>query len=128
MRVAKDDIPAKIDVPGAKARQLSDFGSTDAAKTIGAEYFSVAAGTDMAPLLKGLENDACQAPHWGYLIEGEVIVSYTNGTEETINGGDLFFWPPGHSVRVLDDAEVILFSPQDEHLRVIDHMKTQMGV
>jgi hypothetical protein len=128
MRVAKDDIPALIDVPGAKARQLSGFGDMTGAGTIGAEYFSVAAGTDMAPLLKGLEDDACQAPHWGYLIQGEVVVSYTNGTEEAVTGGDLFYWPPGHSPRVLDDAEVILFSPQESHLPVLEHMKTQMGV
>jgi hypothetical protein len=30
-------------------------------------------------------------------------------------------------VRVLDDAEVILFSPQIEHTTVMDHMLTQMG-
>ena len=28
------------------------------------------AGTDFTPLLEGLENDHCQVPHWGYVIEG----------------------------------------------------------
>jgi hypothetical protein len=127
MRVAKNEIPTKIDVPGAVARQTVGFGDSSGFGTFGGEYFSLGAGTDIAPLLKGLEADACQAPHWGYMLSGEVVVTYTNGTEETCSGNDLFYWPPGHSVRVLDDAEVILFSPQIEHTRVMDHMLVQMG-
>ena len=38
-----------------------------------AEYFSLGAGTDIAPLLQGLEDDACQAPDWGYVIHGAVV-------------------------------------------------------
>lgn len=47
MRIPKEQIPVKLDVPGAKARQLSDFGT--ASGVIGAEYFSLGAGTDIAP-------------------------------------------------------------------------------
>ena len=126
MRIAKDDVPVKVNVPGAVARQQTNFGDATGYSQIGGEYFSMAAGTDIAPLLKGLENDACQSPHWGYLIEGEVIVSYTDGTEETVLGGDLFYWPPGHSVRIAQDAEIILFSPQHEHGAVIDHINAQV--
>jgi hypothetical protein len=127
MRIAKNDIPVKIDVPGAVARQAVGFGDTAGFGSMGGEYFSLGAGTDIAPLLKGLEGDACQAPHWGYMISGSVVISYTDGSEETCSAGDLFYWPPGHSVRVLDDAEVILFSPQIEHAQVMDHMLAQMA-
>jgi hypothetical protein len=127
MRIAKDQIPVKIDVPGAVARQATGFGDASGYGILGGEYFSLGAGTDIAPLLKGLEDDACRAPHWGYVISGQALVSYTDGTEETCTGGDLFYWPPGHSVRVLDDAEVILFSPQVEHTEVMDHMLAQMA-
>jgi hypothetical protein len=127
MRVAKRDIPVKIDVPGAVARQAVGFGDASGLGSMGGEYFSLGSGTDIAPLLKGLEGDACQAPHWGYMISGAVVISYTNGTEETCSGSDLFYWPPGHSVRVVDDAEVILFSPQVEHAQVMDHMLAQMA-
>ena len=126
MRIPKEQIPVKLDVPGAKARQLSDFG--EASGTIGAEYFSLGTGTDIAPLLQGLTDDACQAPHWGYVISGVVIASYTDGTADRCEGGDVFHWPPGHSVRVEADAEVILFSPQHEHLAVMDHMARKLGV
>lgn len=127
MRINKDDIPRKIDVPGAVARQATGFGDTSGYSSLGAEYFSLSTGTDIAPLLKGLPGDACQAPHWGFMLSGEVVVTYTDGAEDSCAGGDLFYWPPGHSVRVLDDAEVILFSPQTEHTAVMDHMLAAMA-
>jgi hypothetical protein len=125
MRIAKHDIPVKIDVPGATARQLTDFGS--AAGPLGAEYFSLGAGTDIAPLLVGLPDDACQAAHWGYLISGALVVSYSDGTSERCTGGDVFHWPAGHSVRVEEDAEVVLFSPVAAHTAVMDHMLAAMA-
>jgi hypothetical protein len=127
MRVAKDEIPVKIDVPGAVARQAVGFGDPSGFGAFGGEYLSLGAGTDIAPLLEGLDDDACQAPHWGYMLAGEVVVGYTDGTEETYSGNDLFYWPPGHSVRVVDDAEVIMFSPQIEHTQVLDHMLAQIA-
>ena len=127
MRIAKDDIPVRINAPGAVARQQTDFGDASGYGKMGGEYFSLGAGADIAPLLKGLEGDLCQSPHWGYLLRGEVTVTYGDGAEEVVNGGDLFYWPPGHTVRVGEDAEVILFSPQDEHNKVIDHMRAKMA-
>lgn len=125
MHISKDDIPVKIDAPGAVARQLPDFGVASGA--IGAEYFSLATGTDLAPLLEGLEGDACHSPHWGYMITGDVIVSYRDGTTETCTTGEVFHWPPGHSVRVERDAELILFSPQVEHTLVMDHVLAKLA-
>jgi hypothetical protein len=127
MHVAKDDLPVKIDAPGAKARVLRDFGDATGYGAISGEYFSLAAGADIAPLLQGLQEDMCDAPHWGFLLEGELTVTYTGGDEEVIEGGELFYWPPGHSIRVGENAEVILFSPQAEHTKVLDHMLNKMG-
>jgi hypothetical protein len=127
MHITKNEIPVKIDVPGAVARQAEGFGDPAGFATFGGEYFSLGAGTDIAPLLKGLTGDACQSPHWGYLISGELVVTYTDGTDETCSGNDLFYWPPGHSVRAVTDTEVILFSPQVDHGLVMDHMLAQMA-
>jgi hypothetical protein len=128
MRITKDDIPTQVDIPGAHARHVGGFGTAGAAGPIAAEYFSLGAGTDIAPLLQGLEDDACQAPHWGYVITGEVAITYTDGTSERCATNDLFLWPPGHRVRVVEDAELVLFSPEHEHRAVIDHMKAKLGV
>ncbi|MEJ7847329.1 MAG: hypothetical protein WKF92_04480 [Pyrinomonadaceae bacterium] len=126
MRIAKTDIPEQINIPGAIARQTLDFGDATGYGKIAGEYFSLGEGTDIAPLLKGLEGDLCQSPHWGYLIEGEVTVAYTGGNEEIVNGGDLFYWPAGHSVKVGKNAEIVLFSPQAEHCAVVSHLKKQL--
>jgi hypothetical protein len=109
--MAKNDIPVRIDAPGAVARQKTNFGDASGYGKISGEYFSLGAGADISPLLKGLEGDLCQSPHWGYLLQGELTVTYADDTEAVINSGDLFYWPPGHTVRVGEDAEVILFSP-----------------
>ncbi len=127
MHITKQDIPVRIDVPGATARQAPDFGDTTGAGTLGGEYLSLGAGTDIAPLLHGLTDDACQAPHWGYVLAGTVVVTYTDGTEETCAADELIYWPAGHSVRVVDDAELILFSPQVAHGEVMDHMLARMS-
>lgn len=127
MHIAKNKVPVRIDAPGAVARQQLDFGDASGYGKIGGEYFSLGAGTDIAPLLEGLEGDLCQSPHWGYLLEGELTVSYADGAEETVGGGDLFYWPPGHSVRVSRDAEIVLFSPQKEHGEVIEHLRARVG-
>jgi|SRR5664279_179513 len=126
MRISKLDIPVKFDVPGATARQLPEFGDATGFETIGGEFFSLATGTDIAPLLHGLTDNACHAPHWGYVISGGLVVDYTDGEADVCTDGDLFYWPPGHSVRVTDDAEVILFSPALEHTQVLDHMLANM--
>ena len=126
MRIAKADIPKKINIPGAVARQALDFGDASGYGTMAGEYFSIGAGTDLTPLLKGLEGDLCQSPHWGYLAEGEVTVTFKDGKQETVGSGDLFYWPPGHTLKVNRDAEVILFSPQAEHCAVVDHLHKQL--
>ncbi len=127
LSLEKDAVPIVLDVPGATARQQLDFGDATGFGRMAGEYFTLAAGTDIAPLLHGLEHDACDAPHWGYMLEGEVVVTFVGGRTDTTVAGELFYWPPGHSVRVVADAEIVLFSPQDEHVAVVDHMRERLG-
>lgn len=127
MHIKTNDVPIKVNAPGAVARQQTDFGDATGYGKIGAEHFKMDAGTDIAPLLQGLENDLCQAPHWGYLIEGALTVTYTDGTMEEPQAGDMFYWPPGHTVKVDQDAEFVLFSPQHEHTIVLDHINSKVG-
>jgi len=126
MRIPRNEIPVKIEAPGAMARQQTDFGDATDYGTIGGEHFAMAAGTDLGPLLEGLDGDLCQAPHWGYMIRGRVAVDYADGNSEEAREGDLVYWPPGHTVKAVDDAEFVLFSPQHEHTAVLDHLKRQV--
>ncbi len=127
MRIAKNEVPVKIDVPGATARQQVNFGDASGLGKMGGEYFSLGAGTDITPLLQGLQGDLCQSPHWGYMISGAITVIYADDSRELVQDGDLFYWPPGHTVKAERDSEIILFSPQHEHSQVIEHLRGQLG-
>lgn len=127
MHIDKNQVPTKLEAPGATARQIEDFGTATGYGTIAGEYFSLTAGTDLSPLLQGLPGDYCHAPHWGYVIDGEVVVTYAVRESETCRAGELFYWPPGHSARVTEDVELILFSPQTEHAQVLEHMRTKLA-
>lgn len=126
MKVAKEDIPAKIDSPDAVARHQPNFGDAADYGNIAAEYFTLAEGTDITALLEGLEDDRCQSPHWGYVVNGALTVTYADGNEEIDERGDVFYWPPGRTVRAAEDADFVLFSPQREHGEVIDHIRNKM--
>ncbi|MCA9786844.1 MAG: cupin domain-containing protein, partial [Candidatus Cloacimonetes bacterium] len=54
--------------------------------------------------------------------QGRLTTTDASGTQETVSANDLFYWPPGHNVKVIEDAEIIMFSPQHEHSHVINHM------
>jgi hypothetical protein len=122
MKIAKDDIEVKLEIPGAVIRQKTDFGDATGLGKISAEYFSLSAGVDTTPLFMGLEGNLCQCPHWGFLLSGRLTTTDASGAEEVLNANELFYWPPGHNVMVNLDAEIVMFSPQSEHTHVIDHM------
>ena len=127
MRMNKNDIPVKIDIPGAKARQQVDFGDVTGYGKISGEYFSLGAGADIAPLLKGLHGDLCHCPHWVHVLEGQLTVTFADDSKEVVKTGDVFYWPPGHTVRADNDTEMVLFSPQHEHTEVMDHMLRKLN-
>ena len=122
MRVAKENVDVRMEIPGVVIRQRQNFGDVRGFDTISGEYFTLAAGVDTTPLFLGLDGDLCQCPHWGFVLRGEITTTDAKGGQETVTTNDLFYWPPGHNVKVNADAEIVMFSPQREHSRVIDHM------
>ncbi|RPH64653.1 MAG: cupin domain-containing protein [Burkholderiales bacterium] len=123
MRIAKENVDVKLGIPGAAIiRQQTDFGDASGFGKISGEYFTLSAGVDTTALFQGLEGDSCQCPHWGFVLSGRVTTTDASGAQETVESHDLFYWPPGHNVRVDADAELIMFSPQREHTHVIEHM------
>jgi hypothetical protein len=85
-------------------------------------HIELPAGTDLTPMFKGLPDDACQCPHWGYVLKGAVQIRYTDGTEEVTAAGEVFYWPPGHTVWVEEDTVFLDFSPEEESRVVSDHI------
>ncbi|MEX1184906.1 MAG: cupin domain-containing protein [Gemmatimonadota bacterium] len=122
MRVAKEKVDVRLEIPGAVIRQRTDFGDVSGFGAISGECFTLSAGVDTTPLFQGLEGDLCQCPHWGFVLHGQLTTTDAKGARETVQANDLFYWPPGHNVKVDADAEIVMFSPQREHSRVINHM------
>lgn len=122
MRIAKDDVDVKMQIPGAVIRQQLDFGDATGLGKISGEYFSLSEGVDTTPLFQGLQGNSCQCPHWGFVVRGQLTTIDERGARETVRANDLFFWPPGHNVKVDADAEIVMFSPQHQHSQVIQHM------
>ena len=122
MRVSKENVDVRMQIPGAVIRQKMDFGDVTGFGKISAEYFTLAAGVDTTPLFQGLDGNLCQCPHWGFVLRGRLTTTDRNGARETVDANDLFYWPPGHNVKVDADADIVMFSPQHEHSQVINHM------
>jgi hypothetical protein len=68
---------------------------------------------DATPMLKGLPDDRCQCPHWGYVVKGKLTFPFAD-REEAFEAGDAFYVPPGHTQTAEAGSECILFSPTEE--------------
>jgi hypothetical protein len=77
-------------------------------------FVSFHTDADHAPLLVGLPDDACQCPHWGYVLKGRLAVRYTSGVNEQLTEGDAFYLSPGHVPSASAGTEIVLISPHDE--------------
>jgi hypothetical protein len=82
------------------------------------EFTSFREDADATPLFKGLPDDRCQSPHWGYVLKGSLTFAYAD-REETYAAGDAYYGPPGHIPRVTAGTEVVEFSPAEEYKRTL---------
>jgi hypothetical protein len=82
-------------------------------------FLSFREDIDAAPLLKGLPDDKCQCPHWGYVIAGRLAFQFAD-REEVFEPGDAFFIPGGHTPSAQGGTEYVQFSPTDELAPVIE--------
>jgi hypothetical protein len=82
-------------------------------------FTTLAADIDATPFMKGLPDDRCQCPHWGYVIKGKMTARYAD-REEVFEAGDAFYTPPGH-IPVANEpgTEFVSFSPSED-LRIAE--------
>ena len=106
-------------MPGSSRDQLPPTGVGDGRSAEWGEMtidFDRFPAGDLAPLLKGLPDDRCQCPHWGFLFKGRIVVRYAD-REETIEAGQAFYMEPGHAPESLANCEILQFSPAAEMRR-----------
>ena len=84
--------------------------------TVGFETFREDA--DGTPLFRGLPDDRCQSPHWGYIVSGKVTFKYADH-DEVYESGDAYYAPPGHIPVVTAGTQVIEFSSTEEYGRTM---------
>jgi hypothetical protein len=77
------------------------------------EFVTFKIDLDSTPMLKGLPNDQCTCPHWGYVLSGAVTFTI-DGNDETYVPGDAFYVPAGHGQRATAGTEYLQFSPAKE--------------
>ncbi|MBK5307602.1 MAG: hypothetical protein JJD92_13005 [Frankiaceae bacterium] len=68
---------------------------------------------DLTPLQKGLPDDRCQCPHWGYQFSGTQTFHYPDH-DEVVTAGSAFYAPPGHNASATADSEFLVFSPAEQ--------------
>jgi uncharacterized RmlC-like cupin family protein len=106
MKSSIEDLPVVYDIPQGLSQAEHWGGMTVSATKIRHSF-------DGAPLFKGLPDDQCQVPHWGYVIKGKYRIKFADHEEE-YNAGDLYYIPPGHTPIVEEGLEYIEFSPTDK--------------
>jgi hypothetical protein len=116
----RTDAPVALEGNGVEVRTMPIGGD------MSVSYISLPRGTDMGPALKGMPDDACQCPHWGYLLKGRIRMRTPAGEEE-YEAGQAYYWAPGHVPVALEDSEFMEFSPTEDFKQVIEHVVAQSG-
>ena len=112
MRGSKQDLPVAFD-GGAVVIRQADWSDL----TVSIESFPQ--GLDTAPIFRGLPDDRCQCPHWGYVARGRVRVIYRD-REEVLSAGDAYYLPPGHTTVFEEPTELVEFSPRGEYAQTME--------
>ncbi len=121
MRKPKEELPVKMEAPGSTIRAMGGLGGMVIA------YYEIPAGADFTPMFEGLPDDKCPCPHWGYILKGAMRNRYTDGTEELLKAGDIFYFPSGHTGVVEEDLAMIEISPEEEYNKVMEHIASKMS-
>lgn len=93
------------------------FTELDTGYTVGFETYT--ADADFAEYFKGLPDDRCQCPHWGYVFKGRITFK-TDAGEETFEAGEAFHVGPGHTPVLHTGTELVSFSPTEELGRTME--------
>ena len=119
MRASKSDLPKTFEMDQITVREIEWGDMHLAIETYHQDL-------DNAPFLRGLPDDRCQCPHWGYVLKGRMVVSYGD-REEVANVGDAYYIAPGHTVTMDADSEVVEFSPKEEYQKTMEAVERNIA-
>ncbi|HXH83039.1 MAG TPA: hypothetical protein VNN07_08940 [Candidatus Tectomicrobia bacterium] len=114
VKLRREDVPVAIEDNGVELRMRPEGGMTVA-------FVRLPRGANLQPALRGLPDDLCPCPHWGYVLKGRVRMHGRDGATEYA-AGEAFYWAPGHAPEALEDSEYVDVSPTAEFAEVIRHI------
>lgn len=103
MRGSKVDLPVALETEEGTIRVI-EWGNMNI------EMGAFERGIDPGPFFKGLPDDRCQCPHWGYVLKGQLRFHFADH-DEVYSAGDAYYAPPGHMPVIGDNTEYVEFSP-----------------
>ncbi len=116
---SREDLPIAIQTATSevRAKEAGDMAMT---------FYRLAKGADLGRYLHGLPGDACQCPHWGYVIKGTLRIHARDGAHD-VTAGQAFYVEPGHRPEALEDTEMFELSPVPALREVGAHIVQQLA-
>ncbi|MGD9894074.1 MAG: hypothetical protein AB7R89_07855 [Dehalococcoidia bacterium] len=106
-RIALEDMDVAMSA-GPLCVRIADAGEMAVLHT------SLPAGTDFTPQLRVVNPNACEVPHWLYVISGALHIGHNDGRVDVGEAGDVIYAEPGHTAWVEVDTEFVEVSPRTE--------------
>ncbi len=113
MRGSKQDVPVAFQEGPTAIRQIEWGG-------MNVEIGEIGGTLDVTPLFRGLPDDQCQCPHWGYMIRGTIRVHTSDGYQD-FEAGEAYYWAPGHNLEAVTDAEYLEITRSEDYDELMEH-------
>ncbi len=119
MRASKEELPIAFG-EGEFASRQAEWGEMNVA------FEKAPTGMDSRPLFEGtLPGNACQCPHWGYVLKGRMRVIYSD-RDEVVNAGEAYYLEPGHNIVCEEEGELVEFSPKGKYQETMEAVTRKM--
>lgn len=110
-----EDLPIELAGPGTEIRR-QDFDG------LAICLIRLEAGVRTDPLFAGLPDDRCQCAHWGHIMSGKMRVHGADGARD-YTAGESYYWPPGHNLEAVTDAEYLELTRSQEYDGLMGHCR-----
>ena len=112
------EMPVGFEVPEGTLRFVDWGGMT-------IETGKSTAQIDPGPMFKGLPDDRCQCPHWGYVLKGNLRYRFADH-DETYGAGEIYYAAPGHLPLIEAGTEYVEFSSSAEIAKTMEVVERNM--
>lgn len=113
--LAWDHLRPELEGPGTEIRRTDSGGFAMC-------LIRLQRGSKTDLLFAGLPDDRCQCAHWGYIISGTMRVHDADGPHDYA-AGETYYWPPGHNLEAVTDAEYLEITRSEEYDRLMAHCR-----